>query len=179
MQLSRHLQMTDCHHFVNQCTSTESQYMTEASSLCRMIERGSHRCDERRRARILTYAPAFGRHGSKAYLDRLVKQAVEGNAWHAGGFLIVVDTTCFVEHSSSGVDSSTQAHALCVLECQRACHPAVHKLCMYLLALPALWNIAHQMLSSTQSVCLSVKEHAAEQCMGSACACCTAICTEF
>ena len=50
-----------------------------------MIERGSHKCDERRRARILTYAPTFGRHGSKAYLDRLVKQAVEGNAWHAGG----------------------------------------------------------------------------------------------
>ena len=49
-----------------------------------MIERGSHKCDERRRARILTYAPSFGRHGSKAYLDRLVKQAVEGNAWHAG-----------------------------------------------------------------------------------------------
>ena len=49
-----------------------------------MIERGSHRCDERRRARVLTYAPAFGRQGSKAYLDRLVKQALEGNAWHAG-----------------------------------------------------------------------------------------------
>ena len=56
----------------------------QAMSACRMIERGSHKCDERRRARILTYAPSFGRHGSKAYLDRLVKQTVEGNAWHAG-----------------------------------------------------------------------------------------------
>ena len=67
------------------CMVTWAEAVTHAAAwMCRMIERGSHKCDERRRARILTYAPSFGRHGSKAYLDRLVKQAVEGNAWHAG-----------------------------------------------------------------------------------------------
>ena len=98
--------------------------------VCRMIDRGSHKCDERRRARILTYAPSFGRHGSKAYLDRLVKQAVEGNAWHAGGLLSVLT--------------------------------------------PHAWyNIPHQLLRAAvfRHMCLSVKEHAAEQCMGSACTC--------
>ena len=97
----------------------------------RTIERGSHKCDERRRARILTYAPTFGRHGSKAYLDRLVKQAVEGNAWHAGGL-----TSLLTPH--------------------------------------AWYNIAHQLLRAACGhmlcVCLSLKERAAQQCMGSACA---------
>ena len=98
----------------------QSQYMTEASPLCRMIERGSHKCDERRRARILTYAPTFGRHGSKAYLDRLVKQAVEGNAWHAGGLLSLLTPHAWYTIAHQVVRAAHR-HTLCVPDCQRAC----------------------------------------------------------
>ncbi|KAL0027354.1 hypothetical protein WJX79_003195 [Trebouxia sp. C0005] len=89
----------DCHALVNKV---------------RMIERGSHKCDERRRARILTYAPTFGRHGSKAYLDRLVKQAVEGNAWHADHIVAV--------YQGGGLCDLENLRTLCVI-----CHQDVTK----------------------------------------------------
>ena len=54
-------------------------------SPCRTLERGSHRWRERREARIVALAPRFGQKSCRTLLERLARQTLEGNAWHAGG----------------------------------------------------------------------------------------------
>ncbi|KAK9844937.1 hypothetical protein WJX74_008894 [Apatococcus lobatus] len=78
----------------------------------RTIEKGTDDWEARRRALLLLLAPTFGQHGAKAYLDRLVKYAVEGNAWHADHIMPV--------HKGGGLCGLENLRTLCVL-----CHMEV------------------------------------------------------
>lgn len=51
--------------------------------LCRAIERGSHRWQQLRQQRLASLAPRWAQHGGAAPSARLVRTALEGNAWQA------------------------------------------------------------------------------------------------
>ena len=93
--------------------------------LCRTIEKGTVDWEARRRALLLMLAPSFGQHGAKAYLDRVVKYAVEGNAWHADHIMPV--------HKGGGLCGLENLRTLCVL-----CHMV--RLCSDLR--PTSWTVS-------------------------------------
>ena len=76
---------------------------------------------------LLDLAPTFGQHGAKAYTDRLVKYALEGNAWHADHVMPV--------HRGGGLCGLENLRTLCVL-----CH-MVHLL--HAFTLPSQRRAAH------------------------------------
>ncbi|KAK9866369.1 hypothetical protein WJX84_005962 [Apatococcus fuscideae] len=80
----------------------------------RTIEKGTDGWEPRRRRLLLDLAPTFGQHGAKAYTDRLVKYALEGNAWHADHVMPV--------HRGGGLCGLENLRTLCVL-----CHMEVTK----------------------------------------------------
>ncbi|KAK9812930.1 hypothetical protein WJX72_005929 [[Myrmecia] bisecta] len=80
----------------------------------RTIEKGSHKWEEKRRQRVAKLAPNFCKPGFKAYLDRLVKQALPGNAWHADHIVAV--------YQGGGLCDLENLRTLCVI-----CHQGVTK----------------------------------------------------
>ncbi|PRW44334.1 DNA annealing helicase and endonuclease ZRANB3 [Chlorella sorokiniana] len=78
------------------------------------VEKGSRGWEEQRRRIIAARAPRFMARGYKAYLDALVRRAVEGNAWQADHILPV--------YKGGGLCDVDNLRTLCV-----ACHADVTK----------------------------------------------------
>ncbi|GAB4813573.1 hypothetical protein N2152v2_000619 [Parachlorella kessleri] len=78
------------------------------------IEKGSRKWEQRRQVLVAQLAPRFLAHGRKAQLERLLKNAVEGNAWHADHIRAV--------YEGGGLCDVDNLRTLCVL-----CHMDVTK----------------------------------------------------
>eukprot|EP00884_Botryococcus_braunii_P002065 jgi/Botrbrau1/1185/Bobra.0162s0066.1 len=80
----------------------------------RCIEKGSPAWRDRRLQKLMSLSSKFGRHGYKAISDRLIGQALDGNAWHADHVLPVF--------KGGGLCDLQNLRTLCV-----ACHQDITK----------------------------------------------------
>jgi hypothetical protein len=91
------------------------------STAGRVIEKGTRGWQEKRARHLARLAPNFMARGHKAASDRLVRQCLEGNAWHADHILPV--------YLGGGLCQLENLRTLCV-PCHRVClPPASHQPC--------------------------------------------------
>ncbi len=79
-----------------------------------MIEKGTRKWKERRKARLVQLAPGFCARGFKAAAEKLVSQCMEGNAWHADHIRPV--------YKGGGLCQLENLRTLCV-----PCHQVTHR----------------------------------------------------
>ena len=80
----------------------------------RVIEKGSKNWMARRRRRLAQLAPKFCERGFKAAAEKLVKQCLDGNAWHADHIRPV--------YKGGGLCQLENLRTLCV-----PCHQVTHR----------------------------------------------------